>query len=234
MKIIGSLLLALLVFCNFSLASASVADKKQIAEYLYSAADYESTGDYANALVYYGKAVAADPKDTFALQKRAELYLRLGEVKSAIADYTTAIRQWPHSNLYINRGAAYYRSGLLQKALADYTVAIELDGSNTNAWFNRGVLYHKMQRYEQAIADFTELIALQPEHSRNFTIRAGLYFESGDLQRALRDCSSALAIDPETPAYYHNRAEVLRRLGRSKEAEADEVKADYLLRKEQE
>lgn len=234
MKTIIKIMLAALLLLNTGIAQAADNDKKKVAEYIYSAEDYERAGDIENALIYYAKAIEADKKDTFALQKRALLHLKLGDTKAVIGDYTTAIKKKAAPELYINRGTVHYRAGDFESALSDYDAAIKMDTDNVNAYFNRGVLYHRTKQYSSAIADFTRLIALQPDKSRNYIIRAGLYFESADYQRALRDCNKAIDIDPDAAAYYHNRAEVYRRLGQMKDAEADDVKAEYLLRKERE
>ncbi|MDA9968356.1 tetratricopeptide repeat protein [Salibacteraceae bacterium] len=64
----------------------------------------------------------------------------LGEYKSAIADFTTAIRLDPDdASAYYNRGLAYDDLGEYKSAIADYTTAIRLDPDFASAYYNRGI-----------------------------------------------------------------------------------------------
>ena len=222
----------LLIFANTVTVFAEKSSKKEMAEYIYSAEDYERIGDYEKAFLYYAKAINSEKNDTFALEKRAMLYFRLGKLNDAIKDYTEAINRNSSSENYVNRGTVHYRSGNFKEALDDYNNAIKKDSKFINAYFNRGVLYHKTKNYDAAIVDFTTLINIKNDVSRYYIIRAGIYYEAGDYQASLKDCNNAIELDGDVAHYYKNRAEVLKRLKRIKDAEADETKADFLLRKE--
>ena len=64
----------------------------------------------------------------------------LGEYKSAISDFTTAIKLDPdYPAAYNNRGVAYGNLGEHRSAISDYTTAIKLDPDYAKAYRNRGV-----------------------------------------------------------------------------------------------
>ena len=68
----------------------------------------------------------------------------LGEHKSAISDFTTAIKLDPdYPAAYNNRGVAYGNLGEYNAAIADYTTAIRLDPDYAKAYTNRGVAKSK-------------------------------------------------------------------------------------------
>lgn len=227
------LLVPLFIFCSPEATLAAEENQNNLAELLYSAEDYESIGDLENALLYYDKAVAVSGDDTYALQKRAQLYWRSGKIDEAEKDYTRALKIKPEANIYVNRGSLYFAQQDNQRALKDYTAALKLDRLNETAYFNRGAVYRALKEYAKAIGDFNELIRINPSNSRYYVVRAGFYFESGDYQGALQDCAQALSLE-ERSDYYRNRAEVYRRLGEAKKAEADVAKADFLDRQEAE
>jgi len=64
----------------------------------------------------------------------------LGEHKSAISDFTTAIKLDPdYPAAYNNRGVAYGNLGEHRSAISDYTTAIKLDPDYADAYKNRGI-----------------------------------------------------------------------------------------------
>ncbi len=90
----------------------------------------------------------------YAYNERGNIYAALKQYRSAIQDYTRAIRLNPRYGVaYNNRGLAY--GGLLQhrRAISDFSQAIRLNPRSPFAYDNRGFSYHELKQYRLAIAD---------------------------------------------------------------------------------
>jgi tetratricopeptide (TPR) repeat protein len=97
---------------------------------------------------------------------RGVTYLRKGDNKKAIADFTLAIKfNSNYTGAYSNRGIAYYYNHNYDKAIADYTKALKLDPNDAEIFNNRGEGYQAMGDYEHAMADYNRAISLDPDNT---------------------------------------------------------------------
>ena len=86
-----------------------------------------------------------------------------GDLESAIADYTEALRFNPkYIEALINRGRCLSKRGDCEKAIADLGEAIRLNPKNSMAYFYRGCCYGKKRDFERALADFDRSLLLDP------------------------------------------------------------------------
>ena len=96
----------------------------------------------------------------------------LGEYKSAISDFTTAIKLDPdYPAAYNNRGVAYGNLGEHRSAISDYTTAIKLDPDYLVSFATRGISYYKLGEYNTAISDYTTAIRLDPDYAKAYRNR---------------------------------------------------------------
>ena len=78
----------------------------------------------------------------------------LGQLPSAVADYTAAIRLTPRNPLVrYNRGVAHVRQGNVIRALLDFDTAIKLKSNYAPAYRSRAELYDKSGNPARAAAD---------------------------------------------------------------------------------
>jgi tetratricopeptide (TPR) repeat protein len=135
---------------------------------------------------------------------RARVYLMLGRLDEALADYAVVIAEDPnHAEHYLERGNILRRLGRTDEALSDYERAFSLSPPFPEIYYNRGDLRVSLTDVEGAIADFSYVIELDPEFLDAFVNRAGLYLETGDIDAAHRDAITALRLDPDN-AYLHD------------------------------
>ncbi|WP_155968057.1 WD40 domain-containing protein [Kamptonema formosum] len=88
---------------------------------------------------------------------------KLGEYKSAIADFDQAIQLNPKwAEAYYNRGRAYEQLEEYEQAIEDYTLALRTNQNSAVAYCQRGNAYYKMGQYEPAIADYDRALAVNP------------------------------------------------------------------------
>jgi tetratricopeptide (TPR) repeat protein len=97
---------------------------------------------------------------------RGEVYLKMGDLDLAIADYSKAIELYPEDDLaYAFRASCYIDIGGEDKialALEDLERAIAFNSNNAVAYFLRGQIHHNRGDRSRAIADYTKVIELVP------------------------------------------------------------------------
>jgi tetratricopeptide (TPR) repeat protein len=135
---------------------------------------------------------------------RARVYLMLGRLDEALADYAVVIEEDPnHAEHYLERGNILRRLGRTDEALADYERAFSLSPPFPEIYYNRGDLRVSLADVEGALADFSYVLELDPEFLDAYVNRAGLYLETGDVDAAHEDAGTALRLDPDN-AYLHD------------------------------
>jgi tetratricopeptide (TPR) repeat protein len=129
---------------------------------------------------------------------RARVYLGLGRLVDALADYAVVIEHDPnHCEHYLERGNILRRLGQAEAALADYATAIRLSPPFPEIYYNRGDLYLTIGDVDAALSDFSYVLELDPEFVDAYVNRAGIYLEAGELDAAFADAVAGLRLDPD-------------------------------------
>src|SRR6185437_16836718 len=81
--------------------------------------------------------IAKDGSDSVAYLNRGVAHEKLGDLRSAIADYSRSIELAPSVSAYLDRANAYTRQQLPDRALADFNSAVTLDPRNIKALLGR-------------------------------------------------------------------------------------------------
>ena len=213
---------------NKSANLEEIAEKYNAEIKMLVAIDYYESGwdkafseDYAGAIVDLTIAIKSNPNYADAYVARGYAYYDLGKYKSAIADYTTAIRLDPDAYAYYNRGNAYFDLGEYNTAIADYTTAIRLDPDDADAYNNRGNAYGDLGEYNTAIADYTTAIRLDPDDASAYYNRGCAYADLGEYKSAIADYTTAIRLDPDDAVAYNNRGNAYMPMGNYNTAIAD-------------
>jgi lipoprotein NlpI len=141
-----------------------------------------------------------------AYSNRGNAHHATGDIESAIADYSEAIRLDPKgAAAFNNRGSAYSDKGDLDRAIADYNEAIRLDPTSARAFNNRGFAYRAKGDLDRAIADYSEAIGIDPKDAAAFVNRGVAYRAKGDNDRAIADYSEAIRLNPKSVLAYFAR-----------------------------
>lgn len=131
---------------------------------------------------------------------RARVYLSLGRIEEALADYAIVIQEDPnHAEHYLERGNILRRLGRPEEALEDYARAMRLSPPFPEIYYNRGDLRLNEGDTEGALADFSYVIELVPEFVDAYVNRAGVLLEAGELDAAERDAATGLGHEPDNP-----------------------------------
>src|SRR5262249_36644414 len=142
------------------------------------------------------KALAANPNDVAALQKRARAYAKDRRHEQAIADYSRASELRPgEAALHYSRGIELQNLRRYEEALRAYDEALRLAPGDINARNRHGHVNRALQRYEAALEDYGELIRNQPDFIHAYFNRGLVYREMNRNEDALRDFDATLERD---------------------------------------
>ena len=165
----------------------------------------DSRWSYYLGLVYNYKSQFADGET--ALRKALEL-----------ANYEDGDKWLVYKNL----ANSLYGLGKYSEAAESVQRAIDGDSTDVNSWQRLAVARYEMGQTAAATDALTNGIRITPNSDFLFYWRARMYMYSGQLRNALDDINTAVTINGgEDTNYLMQRSEILRKLGKEKEANAD-------------
>jgi Flp pilus assembly protein TadD len=134
------------------------------------------SGQTAEALDEFNRAVALDPYNARALYGRALIYQASNQHDFAIADFSAASGLNPQNpEPLLGRATSYLALGKLKEAAADLDEAADVDPNNAQVWTTRGLAYERLGDKAKAMASYAKAVALRPrdEAARNGLARTG-------------------------------------------------------------
>jgi tetratricopeptide (TPR) repeat protein len=121
-----------------------------------------------------------------------------GDLRTAISDYTAAIRLDPDLGpAYFHRGQAWLSEGELDRAIADYTELIRIYPDDAEYYRDRALMWKDKGDYARAVADLTDAIRCDPSLPSAYFLRGNLLVVMGELDRAVANYSELIANDPD-------------------------------------
>lgn len=178
---------------------------------------YHTLKKYDKAILEYGKAIKADPKDIDGYYNRGITYTSLKQYAKALADYDKTIEIRPSGEYgpgqqgaaYSNRGVVYNYLKQYHKAIADFNKTIALDPKFALTHINRANSYCYLKDYAKAIADYNQAIALDPSGDCGtgkkgvaYAERGGVYLWLNKCDQAKSDFEKAIALNENAPFPY--------------------------------
>lgn len=160
--------------------------------YYYLAKISEDLGDLETALLHFDRAVAhAEGWNYYYIYKsRGDLYFKLEDYQSAIADYDRAIEE---GYVSYNSPDIYGKLSYARSQLGDEKGAKE--------------------DYDRLISSYDTLIKQQPNNaSYYYNNRGNIRLDIKDYPGAIEDYNQAIKLDPNSPVGYYNRGIVRYRL----------------------
>jgi len=158
-------------------------------------------------------------KTFHALYNRGVIYYLVGSYRSAIQDYSAALRLEPaNDRAYNNRGACYAELDSYTEALEDYTHAIELQPAYVLAYHNRADVYIRTSKLAEAEKDIEEADRLDPDNFYTDVRRGQLAYARQQYEAALGHFEQAQSLADDCGEVHLDLALVLLRLGREQEA----------------
>ncbi|TMJ71893.1 MAG: tetratricopeptide repeat protein [Alphaproteobacteria bacterium] len=159
-------------------------------------------------------ALATNPNDVAALQKRARAYTKENRHEQALGDYTKASElKSDDAALHYGRGTALQNLRRYEEALRAYDEALRLAPGHANARNNHGNTNRALKRYDAALQDFDELVRIQPDFVHAYFNRGLVYRDMSRNEEAIRDFDAALARDKGYTAAHTTRGMAHEKMG---------------------
>lgn len=187
----------------------------------------QTTGDLGRAEAAYLQALRLHPEQADALQLLGLLASRRGDPVAAEDLMRRSLRARPgQPHVWNNLGNLLLETARGDEALACFDQALTLDARYVDAHYNRARALHGAARLREAAAAVQSALVLAPAPSpAMLQLQAQIEDESGDIDAALATLERALQIAPERAALVHNRATLLQRRHRYREALEDHESA---------
>lgn len=228
------------------LSRAIGLDQQNYVYYLNRGQARQGMLDFENALLDFNQAVRLEPRDADNYFFRGALYQEMNRLDEALKDMNEAVRldssESPH---FSRRGQIKASLGDFDGAILDFNQALRLNPSSApnlnrmlsevHAWRSLSFEFGSSDakyNFEQSLVDAETAIRLQPGSPIGYCARGRIrlqddmryifpkqFTESARL--ALVDFGKAIQIAPDFPEPYADRASILQKYGRLRDAFED-------------
>lgn len=173
-----------------------------------------------DALLSLNKAIFLQPEDPKLLEQRAQVYCKLGDVRSAMANYRKlfTIQQDPPPCVKAQFAALLdlHAYSLLilgdtpSIAIAYLTEAIDLDSLTPVYWLHRSLALINAGSFDRALEDVDHCICLDGSDVEYFVLRAKLHWRLHMHEKATKDILRAAKLRPDHPEVLEHEQRLLR------------------------
>ncbi len=144
--------------------------------------------------------------------KRADYYLRQGDIVQGIKNYEKALELDNLNNIArTNLANLYYNNGELNKAEVAFRIIIEQEPEYGPTYYSLGLLLAEVKRIDEAIEQFERAIIYMPQNVRVYYNLSLLYDKENTIEKAKETILKGLQIAPEnedllyTAAYLYSK-----------------------------
>lgn len=124
---------------------------------------FQNMNAYAQAQVYYERAVKLAPYNLEFENKLAVIFLLQNEFEKAISSFKNCLAKQPNQqDTWVNLGFTYAKLENANQALYYYSQALKLDPDNQQGLLNRAGIYHLSGENAKAIKDLNQILRLDP------------------------------------------------------------------------
>lgn len=205
---------------------------------------------YDESVVQCKKAIALNENYMLARVNWQTITLKQKKYKEAAELFTTFMKVcFASYTTYSPRADCYVQLNEPQKAIDDYTKAIELRTADINKegivklgkhmdknekkdqigwWIARSQQYAKLKNYKKAISDLDLLAQAFPNVPSILYARAKIFDAAGMYDLAIKDANKLISIDVDVVEWFRFKAGILKRMGKVKEAQQLEQRANSI------
>ncbi len=135
---------------------------KEAVELLRKGLAYAKRTKYKEAMAYYDKALALDPKNPEGWFLRASVLIDTGKSKEALVDCDKAIAlDQNYAPAWSKKGLAFYNLEQFKEGLFASTRASSLNGNDVSAWYLKGVCLDELGRSDEAQEAYGKSLELE-------------------------------------------------------------------------
>ncbi|ESO90066.1 hypothetical protein LOTGIDRAFT_218109 [Lottia gigantea] len=156
------------------------------------------TENAIQALADFTQAIQKDKRKPDSYERRAEVYISLGQYQEAFNDLTTALQKRPTEKIYFMRGVISLLLEDFGSAEEDFRRNLESEGDiHIMSYFHLGLALYYRGKVRNAIEVFKEVLKLKPDHIDACTSLAQAFRELGNLKAANTRFNQSLMMNPE-------------------------------------
>ncbi len=178
--------------------------------------------DWQNDVVFYTRALAASPDDSFIRGNLGAIYGEQGDLVSAERELREALKFAPDNptkkGILINLGTLYSKLGAREKAVTFFQQAMQIAPKSVSAHVGLGFVYADMGLLEKAESQFRAAVALAPWNPTAYSGLGVVYWRMGERDRTESAFKQALSIDPTYSDAHFQLADFYAANGRIAEA----------------
>lgn len=176
-------------------------------------------GRNAEAKSHYEAALRLEPGRARSRQALAELLAAAGQPEASLALVQQGVQQAPNSpETHNHLGSTLAQAGRIEEAERHFREAIRLDPNFGLAHLNLGTALAASGRLKEAIGHLQSAARLRPELPETHSQLAVALVNSGDLEAAVAPFQQALRRRPDSAELHDNFGQLLRALGRNRDA----------------
>ncbi len=149
------------------------------------------------AITELDRAIAANPSDVAAIDKRGQLLAFHGNYGSAIKDFDEVIRLRPNAEAFNNRCWARAIIGDLASALNDCNAALRLRPRYADAFDSRAMVNLKSGQLSKAIADYDAALRIDPKRANSLYGRGVAKIRNDNVAGGNLDIAEAKSIQAD-------------------------------------
>jgi tetratricopeptide (TPR) repeat protein len=177
-----------------------------------------AANDYAGAIAAMTLAIKFAPEDTAYLEKRADIYDMIGELKLSQADYEKVLSISRNASTLISLGRSYTDSEDFEKARVVLDEAIAQDYEITWAYDSKIRMYVRQGNLAEARTTIDQLLKIDPENVDAKYWKATISYEEGRYDIALQEYEKILKDAPNYTEAMIDAGHSLIELKRAKES----------------
>jgi tetratricopeptide (TPR) repeat protein len=160
--------------------------------------EYESAGDYNNAILHLKKVLEINPDNEPAIYELSFCYEITNQVENGIDFYTQFLDKNPYNKVaWFNLGVCYNNLELFEKAIESYEFAIAIDDTFSSAYFNLANSYANLGEYSHAIKHYKETFKYEEPQALTHYYIGECYEKLNRFRDGIDHYNSCLKEDPE-------------------------------------
>lgn len=185
--------------------------------------------EFDKAINDFNSALSIDNSIHQIYFERGMALARNGQIEEGISDLTHFIKYNPNSSLaFTKRGVRYIWAKKLDLAKKDLLHAVKLNNSNSEAHDDLGVIFAQEKNFDTALKHFSLAIQHDPSYQKAYHNLAMAYILTNKPEQALTAINQSLLLDNDSRNSLLLKSEILKALGKKKEADAVTRKAEFL------
>ncbi|MDN5212014.1 tetratricopeptide repeat protein [Fulvivirgaceae bacterium BMA12] len=155
------------------------------------------TENYEDAVAYFDKALALNPKNIKTYNAKSFALFALKKYEKVVENNLEAIK-FDSSDYkpYYNMANARLELNQVEAAIKDYAKALQIKPNEADIYLNRGTGYYRLGAYFEAIQDFNFAQKLDENLPFVFYNRAKTYLKVDSIDLAIEDLTKMVTMMP--------------------------------------